>query len=172
MSAPTKIDEREAIKLLVRWLPSGHTYMPRFTPDKWWENDLCAVTKAGFWTEFEVKLSRPDFLADKAKERREWVGRYPDAMISIENKHALLATTERGPARFYYCVQDGVATEADMPAWAGLLTFKWELYGDGNNGRWVMHLVRKAPLRHHRKDPQVIAGIYRAAWFRGISKLL
>lgn len=172
MSETKPFDEREAIKQLVRWLPSGNVYMPRFAPGDWWENDLCAVTRAGYWTEFEVKLTRQDFLKDKGKDRSKWEGKWPDMVKKVEMKHDLLATTETGPARFYYAVREGIATEADMPAWAGLLVFYWQKFEHSDGGQWHVREVRKAPRRHSRKDPQIVTEIYRAAWFRGISKLL
>lgn len=175
MSEP-KLTEREAIKLLVQWLPSGHTYMPRFAPAGWWENDLRSVTRAGYWTEFEVKLTRQDFLADKAKSSKRWEGEYPNMVEVVENKHELLATTERGPARFYYAVVEGVASAVDIPPWAGLLEFKWAKYdyqrGGEEKGRWMVEEVKKAALRHRNKADTLVNQIYRAAWYRGIGKLL
>lgn len=158
------LNEREVIKLIIFWLPAGYIYMPRFTPSEWWENDLCAVTKTGFWVEFEVKLSRQDFLRDKAKAVDKWQGW--DKPRRVENKHDLMGTTDRGPCRFYYVVAEGVATIEDMPAWAGLLVVRQE-----GTRRWIEE-VKKAPRRHERKDADVIHGMFRAAWYRGISKLL
>ena len=37
--------------------------MPNFTPGGWWECDLATVTRAGYFVEYEIKLSlsaRPD----------------------------------------------------------------------------------------------------------------
>lgn len=167
------LDERAAIKLLVSWLSQDHTYMPRFTPDKWWENDLCAVTKAGYWTEFEVKLSRQDFLKDKTKEIGRWEGTYPDMIKIVENKHDLLAMTERGPARFYYAVKEGVVMIEDIPAWAGLLEFQWIKYDENReDGYWQIKEMKKAPKRHRRKDHDMVNQLYRAAWYRSIGKLI
>ncbi len=168
-----ELDERAAIKLLVGWLSQGHVYMPRFAPGGWFENDLCAVTKAGYWTEFEVKMTREDFLKDKAKIRKVYQP-YPQPNL-IENKHELLAATERGPARFYYAVKEGVATVEDMPSWAGLLVFEWQTYSydtDGTKGYWQVREIKKAPRRHRRKDENLINQIYRTAWYRAIDKIL
>jgi hypothetical protein len=172
-----KLTEREAIKHLVYWLPAGYVYMPRFAPGGWWENDLCAVTKAGYWTEFEIKLSRQDFLKDKAKSSWHYEGIYPNQTKIVENKHELLANSERGPARFYYVVGPDVATAEDMPPWAGLLIFEWTEYEWARNsrkkdGRWEIKELKKAPRRHARKEENLINQIYRAAWYRGIGKLL
>lgn len=171
----TPLDERSAIKVLVGWLSSGHTYMPRFAPGDWWENDLCAVTKAGYWVEFEVKMSREDFLRDKAKDRKVYDRDDVGLIKRVENKHELLATTERGPARFYYAVKEGVATAEDMPPWAGLLVFEWKTYSydtDGTKGYWQVREMVKAPRRHKRKDMDLVNQMYRAAWFRAIGTLL
>jgi hypothetical protein len=175
MTEATKLTERAVIKLLVSWLPTGNTYMPRFTPGDWFENDLCAVTKAGYWTEFEVKLSRQDFLKDKNKNVEKWDGNYPNTAKIVENKHQLLANSERGPCKFYYVVGPDVATIEDMPPWAGLLALEWTKYvdrEDDERGYWKIVELKKAPRRHARKDMQVINEIYRAAWYRGAWGLL
>ena len=133
---------------------------------------MCAVTRAGYWTEFEIKLTRQDFLKDKAKDRKVYDRDDIGLIKVIENKHELLTSTDRGPARFYYAVKDGVADTKDIPTWAGLLVFKWERYDERDDGRWVVSEVKKAGLRHRRKDEGLINQMYRAAWYRGIGKLL
>lgn len=41
--------------------------MPNYTPKKWFECDVMAVTKAGYLEEYEIKLSASDFKADAKK---------------------------------------------------------------------------------------------------------
>ena len=41
--------------------------LPRITPEGWWECDMFSTTKAGFWTEHEIKVSKADFKNDFTK---------------------------------------------------------------------------------------------------------
>lgn len=71
-----------------------------------WESDYLAMTKAGFWSEVEVKISRSDFLADFKKTK----------------KHDILSGRENGlrPNYFAYCVPTGLIAVEEVPKYAGL----------------------------------------------------
>jgi len=43
------------------------TVMPNYTPRGWWECDVFELTKAEMFVEYEIKLSRADFRADRNK---------------------------------------------------------------------------------------------------------
>lgn len=69
----------------------------------WWESDVLFVTRSGYFHEFEIKLSRSDFKADKKKSR----------------KHDKL---ERGcgPSEFYYVCPANMISIDEVPDYAGL----------------------------------------------------
>lgn len=72
-----------------------------------WESDYLAMTKAGYWYEVEVKISRSDFLADFKKL----------------DKHQLLRSGWKSglrPNYFAYCVPAGLITAEEVPKYAGL----------------------------------------------------
>ena len=85
--------------------------VPNFTPARWFECDLWAVTNAGYATEYEIKLTRSDFLADAAK--RDRLG------LKHDRVHA---GDPAGPSRFYYVMPEGLVAPEDVPAWAGIKT--------------------------------------------------
>ena len=112
---------------------------PNYTPDRWWECDMFAVSKAGYASEFEIKLSLADFRADakKSRETSEDYRAYIDAcraardegrhVATVERvktlKHSLLAQgSDYGPKFFWFVVSDEIreAVEAELPEWAGL----------------------------------------------------
>jgi hypothetical protein len=139
---------------------SASTLLPRFTPVKWWECDLCEVTRAGYFKEYEIKLSRADFKVDAKKEREVFVEKVwdiPRDQRPRENKHSLLAAGDpRGPAEFYFVTSPGLLTEQDLPSWAGLI----EVHRYERSSYASEKLIRKAPRLHRVKaDAQVRAGM-------------
>lgn len=87
------------------------------------ESDAVAATMAGQVIEYEVKVTRSDFIRDRLKRRnRIYGGEHPGDR----------------PNRFYYATTPGIITEADLPAWAGW----YELDGP------LLTLRRKAPKLH------------------------
>ena len=40
------------------------TVIPNYTPRRWWECDVWEITKAGYFREYEIKVSRADLLGD------------------------------------------------------------------------------------------------------------
>lgn len=93
-----------------------------------WEVDLLSVGKSGNIHEFEVKISRADFIKDKKK--RKWT-----CPSRIQPKNT--------PNYFSYACPDGLITADEIPDFAGLY-----YYRDGE----IIEI--KAPkLRHDlRKD--------------------
>lgn len=133
---------------------------PNYTPAQWWECDLWAVTKAGYAVEYEIKLSRADFLADQRKAALRVV----DGAWGREEKYAALsAKTGRGPSRFFYVVPHELGDEIEplVPEWAGLGLAKVE----GNYRR--VFFVRPAPKLHQvRVKRREILLAQRRMWFR------
>lgn len=93
------------------------------------ETDFLAVTKAGYASEFEVKVSKTDFKKDFEKKRldrgrsffdkeaREWKEKY-------DYKHDLLKEGKSGLKHFYFCTPAGLVPEEDIPEYAGWITFQ------------------------------------------------
>lgn len=70
-----------------------------------WESDLLYVTDALYLHEFEVKLSRSDYYADKKKLYR----------------HHSLKYQENCPKHFWYVCPDGIILPDSLPEYAGLM---------------------------------------------------
>jgi hypothetical protein len=129
------------IKAVIRNYYSRSTCMPNYTPDGWFENDVCEVTEAGYWREYEVKVSRADFKADSRKRR--WVSAERDS----KTKYDLLASgTIKGPSRFTYVMPKGLIQLDELPPFAGLIEAR-----DSGNGFVILTQVKAAPKIHSEK---------------------
>ena len=98
-----------------------------------WESDILFLSKTGFWTEIEIKVSRADFKAD-LKNKVE--------------KHRLLSDKNNilKPNQFFYAVPDGLIEPDEIPEYAGLLTVSESFFG--------IHTEKPAPWLHrHKIDP-------------------
>lgn len=74
-----------------------------------WEMDLLSVGQGGMAWEFEVKISRGDFLKDKKKKKWEKLTWLPN---------------EKKPNYISYVCPDGLIKENEIPDFAGLYYFK------------------------------------------------
>lgn len=153
-----RLTARQAVMVLMfnRW--RRNFCLPNYTPRHWWECDLFELTAAGFFREFEVKLTRADFLADRRKSRGagRWLqdgGRH--RRERVEEKHTLLSQGDpRGPTQFWYVAPAGLLLPEDLPAWAGLIELQ-ERSGPAA-WRWLPSQVRPAPRLHRQRcDPKV-----------------
>lgn len=77
------------------------------------ESDIIAVTKSGYLVEYEVKISRPDFLADRKKTKWKFYKFHYD----------------KAPKFFYYILPKGTAEVSEVPDFAGLIEFTESLTG-------------------------------------------
>jgi len=112
-----------------------------------WEADVAALTKTGFCHEFEIKVSRSDFLADFAKG-----GYHGDK----RNKHERMKARihEKGcwiPNYFWFCSPIGVLKETDIPDYAGWFEIEfietdWHYY----KSSLMVARERKRALRLHK----------------------
>lgn len=101
---------------------------PNFTPARWFECDVFSVSKAGYWTEHEIKLTAGDFRADAEKSQRYGRPRReddpPGPFRTVHDelfKHNLLsAKDDRGPSAFYYVLPERIVGACELPEWAGL----------------------------------------------------
>lgn len=95
-------------------------------PHSNWESDVLSINKSDKVVEFEVKISRSDFLADK-KKSRYW---------HYDNGTVLVGT----PNRFYYACPPNLIDVSELPWFAGLL-----YVSD------TIEVIRKAPLMNKTK---------------------
>ena len=121
-----------------------------------WESDMVSVTAAGLMHEFEIKISRADFMADGKKKKHENLSHYfkNKGMAEIEIPYVFggreipgLSRTLAFPANyFWYCTPKGMLNESDIPEYAGLIE-----RGKSDRGFVVIEVIKKAPRIHQRK---------------------
>lgn|GEM_PF-1914162 len=126
--------------------------LPHFTPKDWWECDLYELTEAGYFREFEVKISRADFFADAKKYEQVWPRPYGAPPVFL-NKHDLLnQKSTRGPVQFFFVTPPDLVRMNEVPDWAGLI----EMDGKGPGHRLYERERMKAPRLHNQKpDPAI-----------------
>lgn len=148
---------RDVIRTMVRNRYRESFCLPNFTPGKWWECDVFEITKAGYFREYEVKVSRGDFFADAKKDKERWPhGWAPGAQKLVERKHDLLAAGDvRGPSAFYYVTPKGMVEPHELPVWAGLIHVElipaYRESGVLQPARIVEREITKAPRLHRQK---------------------
>jgi len=135
-----------------------------------WESDFFVLKENGYSYEFEVKISRSDFLNDKKKVDKHLIletGKY----ISIGSKGTFNTQTkiwdykevktevahEYRPNKFYYVVPAGMISIDEIPAYAGLM------YIDDYS---QITTVKEAPFIHKLKldYEQTLCGKFYAYW--------
>lgn len=149
------ITERLIQEWFYRWFGNRYECLcPNYTPVGWFECDIFALTKSGYFHEFEIKLTVADFKADAEKRDRgyRFVGnRYTNECGDTKYKR-LSSADESGPVNFWYIVPEGLITPDDLPEFAGLkyaiaLKDKTLLVED----------IVKAPRLHRQKAKQEVA---------------
>lgn len=132
-----------------------------YSPARWWECDVFEITSAGFFYEYEIKMTRGDFWADASKIKNT-NGRFDGNKWVWDkiNKHEQLKTRHiSGPSRFWFVTPFELVTVDEIPRWAGLIYAKmtelkpeWQtLYSTR------LTLVKSAPRLHLQKcDPKVV----------------
>ena len=128
------------------------------------ESDFLTVTKADYVDEYEIKISRADFLADRKKPRHE---RYANMPTHRTYERPDGTTVQMGglsyPNRFWYVVPRDMISVDEVPEYAGLLYFDVEQF------RVVE--VKKAPSLHKIKaGPHVVRKILRAGYYRFLQR--
>lgn len=91
------------------------------------EHDVLAINKKNITTEYEVKVSRSDFFADKKK-----------------NKWKQFEISDHKPNRIYFVCPRLMIAPSEIPAFAGLMYY--------DAGR--LHLIKNAPLIHKLKSDE------------------
>lgn len=155
-----------------------------------WESDFLEIRKSGFTAEYEIKVSRSDFLVDKKKEdkfrilevgsrlqeRWEYV-RNPDGGYKRDASGKTVRKSlppkelkERRPNYFSYVVPEGLITAEEVPSYAGLYYAKTFTNFDGQ----TLHSIQqvKSPRRIHSGKYDLWKELA-AKWFYGgyINKL-
>ena len=141
---------RDIQRCLIRERYRRSFVIPNYTPRGWFECDIFECTKAGFFREFEIKLTRSDFKTDAKKSRRHYDAQW---QATHNKKHDLLYQRDvRGPKQFYYVTPVGLLAHEEIPDWAGLI----ELHDA--DGRLYEQQPVMAPILHRqRADPKLKA---------------
>jgi len=105
------------------------------------ESDFLTVSKAGYMTEYEVKVSRSDFRADFKKScskrnARGW------RLKETVHKHVKLAMGSYGLKHFYFIAPEGIIPHDEVPDHAGLIEVTRH---SKDNIDLQTNIVKKAP---------------------------
>lgn len=142
---------------------SSSIVFPNFTPPRWFECDVFELTKAGYFREYEIKVSRSDFFADRRKGVKTAV--YESGKISgmkYRTKYDMLANrTQSCPNQFFYCVPKGLIGIEDVPEWAGLIEF-----GFTQRNILIQVVVKAPPRLHTDKKTQYKNLVHEASYWR------
>ena len=134
--------------LFSKLFQSNHHITPNYTPRGWWECDMFAVTKAGYFVEYEIKCTASDFRNDKNKERecwRDWESGKVTKDGAKHKKHDLIQSGyHKGPSKFYFVLPDGEVATDEVPQWAGVMR------ASRFEERVCIGLERKAPTLHRQ----------------------
>lgn len=142
--------------------------IPNYTPRGWWECDIFELTPAGFFREYEIKVSVQDFKADASKAKTRWVTTegLPFTREVTFSKHTMLAERSiKGPSNFWFVVPEGLIEAADVPEWAGLI---YATDRPGHRAPFKVNLseVKKAPRLHTTKAEKLKAHAESVCYYR------
>ncbi len=155
---------REIQSTLIRKRHLRAKVLANFTPKGWWECDLLELTDAGFFVEYEIKLTLADFWADFTKLRELPVARDSEE-TTVFRKHDRLRMDRSAetPRRFWFVCPENVIPVAECPPYAGLIYIQSHDYADGLYERVAV----KAPWRHREKVPhQIVHHAMTACYYR------
>lgn len=154
--------------LINRFWSSSLLLMPNYTPPKWWECDMFRVTRSLYWYEYEIKLTKGDFLSDQKKVERQWS--FGNGYVDGANKHGLLKDRDgRCPKGFSFVMPSEVAEAVDVPPWAGLVIARPPRHGRLPR----LNIVKSPPLRADAQpfDAEIVEKVHRCGYYRYIGKL-
>ena len=153
---------------LIRQRWHANFVVPNYTPSNWWECDLFEVTKAGYFKEYEIKVTLKDFRADtdKRKVKVEWDKpsapgeKWARREVSLDSKHQMLAKSHpHGPSQFWFVCPEDVIPVRLLPAWAGLV------YVTGSGQHLHEREIVKAPRLHNHKPGDAIVAHARGVFY-------
>jgi len=163
------LSELDIINCIMRDRWRRNLCMPTWTPPKWWECDVFELTEAGYFREYEIKLSRSDFLADRRKRDSDrWYFEDRDGQrvrvdVPGRSKHELLSSGDiDGPTRFWFVTPEGLLDKSDIPHFAGLI----EVRKLEKSGYVCEREVVKAPKIHNEKRESLISHAHRSCYYR------
>jgi len=159
--------EKEMQYALFEWLEERKRtlILPNFTPFHWHECDLFSITKALYFHEIEIKVSRSDFRADFNKL----------------DKHRVLSSEHTGrdwfgqplsaakfPRTFCYACPAEMLTVDDVPAYAGLIWVRRQKKGFWNGATGYLVTVEKRPpaLPAEKMTSEQVFKISNNLWYR------
>lgn len=90
-----------------RWLVEGGIEAICENYSHYWEMDVASMTKSGLLWEFEVKISRSDFLSDKKKKITKF-------------EHYKMKNEQTAPNYFCYVCPEGLIKQEEVPIYSGL----------------------------------------------------
>lgn len=128
-------------------------YLTNYAYKGFSEADVFGISAAGHMYEYEIKVSRSDFLADlKNKQYKHRLLSTRDAVHTLDKWKKGRRTNEAYdliclPNRFYYACPYALITETELPDYAGLV------YIDDHN-KYIE--IVSAPLLHHHKADETI----------------
>jgi len=149
--------------------------IPNFTPKGWWETDVCEITKSGFFREYEIKVTRADFLNDSSKSREVRRAWNPQTLTydiwSTENKHQMVGSRAPGcPSQFWFVVPENLVAAEEVPDWAGLIYIRHGVHGRSRRAYFSEREIKAAPRLHRSKvDEEFKALFYTSAYFRFVT---
>lgn len=166
---------RDIQRQLIRDRYSKGFAIPNYTPSGWFECDVFEITKAGFFREYEIKLTVSDFRADEKKRRTDWKitsnGNY-ERTSSGQKLQMLSECRLRGPSRFYYVAPIGLLTLDHIPEWAGFIEMEYisDSYWPWNH---LQRTRREAPQLHRSKVlPEIRAHAESVCYWRFVKLFL
>lgn len=128
-------------------------YLTNYQNGGFSEADVFGITKAGLMYEFEIKISKSDYLADfKNKTHKHNLLSRRDA-IHTYSKWVKGKRTDQTydviclPNRFYYACPEKLISANEIPEYAGLVYMT-------ENGTLIE--IKTAPILHHHKANEAI----------------
>jgi hypothetical protein len=104
-----------------------------------WESDLVSVTRDDYVYEYEIKISRKDFLLDLTKHRHSHLTRVH------AGESGLWPGVQRGANYLFYAAPESLLTVNEIPSHAGLIVVT-------DSG--LTEVARPAPKLHKHKLPE------------------
>ena len=117
-----------------------------------WESDVFIQKESGYCYEMEVKISRPDFFADKKKVDKHKILSTGTYMVKhwapgniVDGKYQRAEPVEKEvvhknrPNKFYYVVPENLIQLSEVPDYAGLLYY---------NPAFGIKKIKEAPFIH------------------------
>lgn len=115
-------------------------------PYNWFECDFLKITNSGYMYEYEIKLSRSDYNADKRKKQ------YDNKKQDYVTKHDKLRNGDtNGPSKFFFVVPTDMIKVDEVPEFAGLIYASTSIEGHSSYLMVRLTVVKEAPRLHKTK---------------------